>query len=281
MALLSVQKRHAILLAWRASLSRRGKQEQSASGAATMPPMPIFRFAMLIAAAAIGASPLDLAAEAQILPRARVDAGVAPWRSVGKLQAAAGGLRETCTAAVIGPRTVVTAAHCLFNVRSRRYFLPSSVHFLLGLEGSRFTSATIAESFFIAPGYDPEAPDDTRGNDWALVSLSASMTDPQILGLTPGAPAPGAAVMVGGYGQDNPNVLTADMACHLTGLLRDRGGHALLAHDCRAVRGVSGAPLLFRLGSKWTISGINVAQTRTGTQGFAVPVEAFAKERLQ
>jgi protease YdgD len=85
--------------------------------------------------------------------------------------------------------------------------------------------------------------------------------------------------MVGGYGQDNPNVLTADMACHLTGLVRDPGGRTLLTHDCRAVRGVSGAPLLVRRGSKWVIAGINVAQSRTGTQGFAVPVDAFAKER--
>jgi protease YdgD len=241
--------------------------------------MPIFRFATLIAIAAIGALLPNLAAEAQDEPRARVDVGAAPWRSIGKVQAVAGGLRETCTAALIDPRTVVTAAHCLFNIRSRRYFLPSSVHFLLGLEGSRFTSATIAASFLIAPGYDPEAPGDTRGNDWALVSLAAPLPDQQALGLAHVAPPPGTAVMVGGYGQDNPNVLTAYTACHLTGLLRDRGGHALVTHDCRAVRGVSGAPLLVRLGSKWLIAGINVARTRTGTQGFAVPVEAFAKER--
>jgi protease YdgD len=237
--------------------------------------MPIFRFATLIAMAAIGTFLRGLAAEAQG-QRARVDVGAAPWRSIGKMQAVAGSLRETCTAALIGPRTVVTAAHCLFNARSRRYFLPSSVHFLLGLEGARFTSATIAESFIIAPAYDPAAPDDTRGNDWALVSLAASVRDQQTLRLAHVAPASGTAVMVGGYGQDNPNILTADTACRLTGILRDRGGHALLTHDCRAVRGVSGAPLLFRLGSKWLIAGINVAQTRTGSQGFAVPVDAFA-----
>lgn len=241
--------------------------------------MTLLRLATLIAVAAIGMSLPDLAAEAQVIPRARVDVAAAPWRSIGKLQAVAGSLRETCTAALIDPRTVVTAAHCLFNIRLRRYFLPSSVHFLLGLEGSRFTSATIAESFRTAPGYDPETPDDTLGNDWALVSLAASLPDQQLLDLAPVVPPGRTAVMVGGYGQDNPNVLTADMACHLTGLARDAGGHPLLTHDCRAVRGVSGAPLLVRRGSHWVIAGINVAQSRSGTQGFAVPVDAFAKKR--
>jgi protease YdgD len=241
--------------------------------------MMFLRIAMLIALAAIGVSLPVLVAEAQIIPRARVDVAVAPWRSVGKLQAVAGGLRETCTAALIGPRTVVTAAHCLFNIRSRRYFLPSSVHFLLGLAGSRFTSATIAKSFAVAPGYDPEAPGDTRGNDWALVSLAASVADHPVLDLAHAVPGPGTPAMVGGYGQDNPNVLTADTACHLTGHVRGPGGQVLLTHDCRAVRGVSGAPLLVWVGTKWVIAGINVAQTRDGVQGFAVPVDAFAKDR--
>ena len=134
---------------------------------------------------------LDLARRAcRLRLDARVDVGAAPWRSIEKVQAAAGGVRETCTAALIGPRTVVTAAHCLFNVRSRYYFLPSSVHFLLGLDGSHFTSATIAASFLMAPGYDPEAPDDTLGNDWALVSLAAPLPDQQTLGLAMLCPRP-------------------------------------------------------------------------------------------
>jgi protease YdgD len=245
-----------------------------------MSSLPTFRFVTAMAIAAVGVSLLALAAaDAQGEPRARVDVGVAPWRSIGKVQATAGGLRETCTAALIDPRTVVTAAHCLFNIRTRRYFLPSSVHFLLGLDGSHFTSATIAESFELGPGYDPGKHGAARGDDWALVSLAAAIPDQPTLGLAPAVPAPGTAAMVGGYGQDNPNVLTADTACHVTGLLRDADGRPLLVHDCRAVHGVSGAPLLVRLGSGWAIAGINVARARTGTRGLAVPVGAFARKR--
>jgi protease YdgD len=29
---------------------------------------------------------------------------------------------------------VLTAAHCLFNIRTRQYFPPSSLHFLIGYD---------------------------------------------------------------------------------------------------------------------------------------------------
>jgi V8-like Glu-specific endopeptidase len=70
-------------------------------------------------------------------PRIRVDPDVGPWRAVGKLQAASIDFRTVCTATLVGPSTVVTAAHCLFNRRVRRYFRPESLHFLIGYTGNR------------------------------------------------------------------------------------------------------------------------------------------------
>src|SRR5262245_60878290 len=46
--------------------------------------------------------------------RIRADLREEPWRGIGKLQATAGSLRSTCTGALIGPKTVLTAAHCVF-----------------------------------------------------------------------------------------------------------------------------------------------------------------------
>jgi protease YdgD len=206
--------------------------------------------------------------------RVRVDVREAPWRSIGKLQAVAGSLRETCTAALVTPRVVLTAAHCLFNIRMRRWFLPTSLHFLMAMEGWRFTDAVLAEGMTIGSGYDPDNVAATRGADWALVTLAAPIGEPdRLLPLAPAAPPPGTEVMVGGYAQDNPNVLTADVDCRITDYLADGQGRRLLHHDCAATHGVSGAPLLALFRGRWSIVGVNVARAKVGIAGLAVTLD--------
>ena len=57
-------------------------------------------------------------------PRIRVDPDAVPWRAVEKLQVASMNLRTWCAATLVGPSTVVTAAHCLFNRLTQRNFHP-------------------------------------------------------------------------------------------------------------------------------------------------------------
>jgi hypothetical protein len=45
-------------------------------------------------------------------PCGRLDRGQVPWRAVGNLQAATLNLRVLCTGILVGPSTVLTAAHC-------------------------------------------------------------------------------------------------------------------------------------------------------------------------
>jgi protease YdgD len=209
--------------------------------------------------------------------RTRVDVRTPPWNSVGKLQAVSGSLRTTCTAALIGPRTVLSAAHCLFNARTGRYFVPGSLHFVAALEGGAFAAAALARSIEPAPDYDPSEPRHTRGSDWAVIELAGPVSSAgPPLPLAPAVPAAGTEVMVGGYAQDNPNVLTADTFCRVTGLAEDARGRRLLRHDCAATHGVSGAPLLVRTDAGWTIVGINVARSRSGDVGLATTLEGVA-----
>jgi protease YdgD len=206
--------------------------------------------------------------------RTRVDVREAPWNSIGKLQAVAGSLRTTCTAVLIDPRMVLSAAHCLFNIRTRRYFLPSSLHFVAGLEGQGMVAAALADKVLTGSGYDPDNPAATMGSDWALITLAAPVASAvRALSLNPQSPAAGTAVVVGGYARNNPNVMTADMKCNVVGSAVDAQGGRLILHDCAVVQGISGAPLLVKTDLGWSIVGINVAQARSGGMGFAVAIE--------
>jgi hypothetical protein len=53
--------------------------------------------------------------------RGRLDPEKGPWRAVGKLQVARVNRRQTCTGTSIGPSTVLTAAHCVFNAVMSRF----------------------------------------------------------------------------------------------------------------------------------------------------------------
>jgi protease YdgD len=200
----------------------------------------------------------------------RVNVEEVPWNSVGKLQAVAGSLRKTCTAVLVRPQTVLTSAHCIFNGRTRSYFLPSSVHFVAGLQGGRMASAATGSRLTTAPSFDPVNPIKTVGSDWALVELAVAV-DGAVgpLPLNAGLPRIGATIMMGGYAILNPNVMTADLECKVIGYGIDDHGGRLVFHDCANQRGVSGAPLLLKSDQGWSVVGVNAGKIDP-TVGFAV-----------
>ena len=72
---------------------------------------------------------------------------------------------------------------------------------------------------------------------------------------------------------------TADLHCRITGATADARGRRMLRHDCAATHGVSGAPMLVRTATGWTIVGINVARSRSGDVGLATTLEGVAARR--
>src|SRR5215471_7353040 len=51
-------------------------------------------------------------------PRSRLDPDKAPSLAVGKLQVPSISFYQSCTATLVDPSTVLTAAHCVFNPRT-------------------------------------------------------------------------------------------------------------------------------------------------------------------
>ena len=211
-------------------------------------------------------------------PRVRVDLDAVPWRAVGKLQATSINLRALCTATLVGPSTVVTAAHCVFNRRTQRNFLPGSLHFLIGYNGSRYAGHAVGVSVKIGAGYDPLRPKETIGSDWALVSLDKSLgSEDRVLPIVSDLPEDGANVMLGGYQQDHPLILMADIRCRIDGRFADPSGRLLLRHNCAGTQGVSGAPLLIDRGGRWQVAAIDVAGETGSAHGFAVVLDEAIK----
>src|SRR5262249_48691977 len=140
--------------------------------------------------------------------------------------------------------TVLTAAHCVYNPRSQRNFLPETLHFLIGYDGSRYAGHATGLRLETGPSYDPNWSSETRGGDWALISLDTKLGPAdRILPVIGELPETGSPVMLGGYQQDHPLTLMAD-PCHIVGRATDATGRVLLRHNCSGTRGASGAPLL-------------------------------------
>jgi protease YdgD len=210
--------------------------------------------------------------------RIRVDPDVVPWRAVGKLQAVTMSLRESCTATLVGPSTVVTAAHCVLNRLTQRNFPPGSLHFLVGYNSGRYAGHAIGVKVKIADGYNSNRPNETIGSDWALVTLDNSLgSADRILPMLGDMPENGAKVMLGGYQKDYPLVLMADTQCRIVARFVDPSGRLLLRHNCAGTNGVSGAPLLIHRDNQWQVAAIAVAEATDTVDGAAVVLDHALK----
>jgi protease YdgD len=211
--------------------------------------------------------------------RVPADSTTWPWIAIGRLNREIGG---HCTAALIGPRLVLTAAHCLYNLSTRRWVLPDEVHFVAGYRRGRYAAHGKAARFTIAPGYDPDRRTALAemARDWAIVELEAPL-DVRPIPLTTRsladvmAAAKSGEMSVAGYAMDYGEQLMRDKGCRLLGEATEA---RLLVHRCDVTFGVSGAPLLLIEDGKAEIIGINnaVAETDKGQIATAGPVAAFA-----
>ncbi|WP_177174509.1 trypsin-like serine peptidase [Oceanicella actignis] len=183
------------------------------------------------------------------------------WRAVGRLNLAGRGF---CTATLVAPDLIATAAHCLRHPVSGRALAPERLHFLLGHDRGRHAAYRRGRAALSPPGASG------RAEDVAVVVLDAAVDEAPPLALGPLSAATSPLALTVGYGVDRPEALSIQHGCRI---LARRG--ALMRIGCAAPPGSSGAPLIARGAAGPFLAGVIVARGPDG-HALAVAAEALA-----
>lgn len=193
----------------------------------------------------------------------------AQFEAVGRLNIAG---RRFCTATLISPQQVLTAAHCLFNPRTHRPVPLADLRFVAGLYRDEYAALRKVKGVAVLPGFDPERDVSVTEiqNDLAIIELSEPIDPESVrpIGPTGLTREPGTVAMVS-YAKDRRYLPSIQENCAFA---LTAGGVAVVG--CAVNFGASGAPVLAEIDGGSTLVAVVSAMGRDAEGRdltFAVP----------
>lgn len=162
----------------------------------------------------------------------------ASWTAVGRLDTGA----SFCSATLIAPDLVLTAAHCLYHPTTHVRFAPGDLTFSAGLRNGRAEAVRSVRRMLELPGYVADAGADLEmiSVDLALLELQHPIAAASIVPIPTGRMGPGTEpVTVVSYGQDREASASIEEGCEV--LARSGSVRTL---SCEVASGASGSPVL-------------------------------------
>lgn len=194
--------------------------------------------------------------------------------AVGRLHRGDGSF---CTAVLIRPDRIATAAHCLWDNRRGRLVFPFDLHFVAAFRRGHFLAhargreiRTSERLRFDARGRPLEIT-----TDWAVVLLDRTVTEVSPIPLAGPDGATATELARVGYGLDRPYLPVAVEPCRSLARVFDG---AVLLHDCDASFGDSGSPVLIRTDDGYRVLAVQSALLDT-PRGL-LPAAVLLSERL-